>query len=208
MAFAGAVVSNMGFPYEYALTPGPAHWVPTSLIQQQQLPLLPEWGDNRAFAVACLVEAVGVALSAVSTDPYFVVIAAALLGGTFMGISALGLTLGCRLSTGDPRRSVALMTAAFGLGQMIGPTFAGFAHGFGDSFLVPSLAAATALFQERCKLSGEKIRKTVPDVEGVVCVFGHRDPLTSPTKATDQLLDQRQHATNMLSRFRLMRGRQ
>ena len=103
------------------------------------------WGDNRAFAVACLVEAVGVALSAVSTDPYFVVIAAALLGGTFMGISALGLTLGCRLSTGDPRRSVALMTAAFGLGQMIGPTFAGFAHDFGDGFLVPSLAAAAAL---------------------------------------------------------------
>jgi len=103
------------------------------------------WGDNRAFAVACLAEAVGVAHSTVSTDPYFVVIAAALLGGTFMGITALGLSLGRRLSAGDPRRSVALMTAAFGLGQMIGPTFAGFAHDFGDSFQVPSLAAAATL---------------------------------------------------------------
>jgi hypothetical protein len=37
------------------------------------------------------------------------------------------------------------MTAAFGLGQIIGPTFAGFAYDFGDSFLVPSLAAAAAL---------------------------------------------------------------
>jgi hypothetical protein len=47
----GAVIENMGFPYEYALTPGPAHWVPTSLISQQQLPLLPKWGANRTFAM-------------------------------------------------------------------------------------------------------------------------------------------------------------
>lgn len=47
----GAVVENMGFPYEYVLTDGPAHWVPTSLNRQQQLPLLPGWGNNRPFAM-------------------------------------------------------------------------------------------------------------------------------------------------------------
>jgi hypothetical protein len=47
----GAVIANMGFPEEYQLTPGKAHWVPTSLISQQQLPLLPKWGGNRAFAM-------------------------------------------------------------------------------------------------------------------------------------------------------------
>ena len=47
----GAVVENMGFPLEYKLTPGPAHWVPTSLIAQQQFPLLPNWGKNRTFAM-------------------------------------------------------------------------------------------------------------------------------------------------------------
>ncbi len=36
----GAVVENMGFPETYALTEGPAHWVPTSPIRMQQLPLL------------------------------------------------------------------------------------------------------------------------------------------------------------------------
>ncbi len=30
---------------------GPAHWVPTSLIAQQQKPLLPNWGKNRTFAM-------------------------------------------------------------------------------------------------------------------------------------------------------------
>lgn len=47
----GAVVENMGFPVEYRLTAGPAHWVPTSLIAQQQVPLLPAWGANRTFAM-------------------------------------------------------------------------------------------------------------------------------------------------------------
>ena len=47
----GAVVENMGFPLEYALSKEPGHWVPTSLIRQQQMPLLPEWGKNRTFAM-------------------------------------------------------------------------------------------------------------------------------------------------------------
>lgn len=47
----GAEVENMGFPREYKLTPGPAHWVPTSTIAQQQLPLLPHWGACRTFAM-------------------------------------------------------------------------------------------------------------------------------------------------------------
>jgi hypothetical protein len=47
----GAVIENMGFPLDYKLTPGPAHWVPTSLVQQQQVPLLPNWGRVRTFAM-------------------------------------------------------------------------------------------------------------------------------------------------------------
>ena len=47
----GAVIENMGFPYDYALTEGPSHWVPTNLVRQQQLPLLPDWGKNRTFAM-------------------------------------------------------------------------------------------------------------------------------------------------------------
>lgn len=47
----GAKVENMGFPLEYKLTEGPEHWVPTNLINQQQMPLLPKWGENRPFAM-------------------------------------------------------------------------------------------------------------------------------------------------------------
>jgi hypothetical protein len=47
----GAVIENMGFPLQYELTKGAANWVPTSLVAQQQKPLLPNWGKNRTFAM-------------------------------------------------------------------------------------------------------------------------------------------------------------
>ncbi len=102
-------------------------------------------GVAAAIAVACLVEAAGVAASVLWVTGVGVLVSAVLLGGTFMGITALGLVGARRLSAGDPRRTLALMTAAFGLGQVIGPTFAGLLHDRTGSFILPSLAAAGAL---------------------------------------------------------------
>lgn len=57
----GAVIENMGFPDGYKLTEGPSHWVPTSKIALQQAPLLPNWGNNRTFAMqsgqTCMLDA-------------------------------------------------------------------------------------------------------------------------------------------------------
>ena len=103
------------------------------------------WGHGRSFAVACLVEAVGVALSVLGGDVGILLLAAGLLGGTFMGITALGLVNARLLSAGHPRRGLALMTASFGLGQMIGPSFAGLLYDLLGSYLLPSLIAAAAL---------------------------------------------------------------
>ena len=102
-------------------------------------------GVARAFAAACLIEAAGVALSVLVITPAAILLSAVLLGGTFVGITALGLVQARALSKGDARRDMGFMTAAFALGQIIGPTFAGYTHGIGDSFLAPSLAAASAL---------------------------------------------------------------
>ncbi|TNC64245.1 vanadium-dependent haloperoxidase [Rubellimicrobium roseum] len=57
----GQTIENMGFPLEFELAKGRGAWVPTSRIVQQQLPLLPDWGSNRPFAMpdgaACPVPA-------------------------------------------------------------------------------------------------------------------------------------------------------
>lgn len=102
------------------------------------------WGTERAFAAACLIEAVGVALS-VSGGMWRVLLGAGLLGGTFVGLTAMGLVKVRRLSGPDPRRNLALMTAAFGLGQMAGPALAGVLHDSLGSYLVPSILAVSAL---------------------------------------------------------------
>ncbi|MEH0071878.1 YbfB/YjiJ family MFS transporter [Pannonibacter sp. Pt2-lr] len=102
-------------------------------------------GVPRAYALACVIEACGVALSVTASGPEGILLAAFLLGATFMGITALGLIEARRLSTGDPRRTIALMTASFGLGQMLGPSLAGFAAGSTGSFALPSAGAAICL---------------------------------------------------------------
>jgi hypothetical protein len=47
----GAVIENMGFGFSHTPRNAPEAWVPTSLIRQQQAPLLPVWGNNRPFAM-------------------------------------------------------------------------------------------------------------------------------------------------------------
>lgn len=103
------------------------------------------YGARRAFAIACIVEAVGVVASVVWISLPGLLVAAAFLGGTFMGITALGLMAARALSGGAPRRALATMTAAFGLGQIIGPVVAGYGFDLTGSFLFPSLVAAAAL---------------------------------------------------------------
>jgi hypothetical protein len=102
-------------------------------------------GIGRAFAAACATQAAGVAASVLWIAPAGVFLAAVLLGGTIMGLTSLGLIAGQRLSRGDPRPTLAMMTAWFGVGQMIGPAFAGVVHDATGSFLLPSMAAAGAL---------------------------------------------------------------
>jgi len=102
-------------------------------------------GIGRAFAAACATQAAGVAASVLWIAPAGVFLAALLLGGTIMGLTSLGLIAGQRLSPGDPRATLAVMTACFGVGQMVGPAFAGVVRDVTGSFLLPSIAAAVAL---------------------------------------------------------------
>jgi predicted MFS family arabinose efflux permease len=103
------------------------------------------FGVRRAFSVACLVEAIGVAASVGWPSAAGALIAAALLGGTFMGLTALGFAQARLIAPDDPRPVFALMTAGFGVGQVVGPSLAGYLSDRTGGFMVPSLLAAGAL---------------------------------------------------------------
>jgi predicted MFS family arabinose efflux permease len=102
------------------------------------------WGIRRTYAVAALIEAAGVAVSALWLTSAAVIAASVLVGGSFMGLTALGL-IAAREGGGDPRGRIALMTASFSVGQILGPPIAGTLYDHTGSFAAPSWAAAAAL---------------------------------------------------------------
>jgi predicted MFS family arabinose efflux permease len=98
-----------------------------------------------AYAAACLIESLGVLASVTIPGTMGPMIGGALLGGTFMVITAYGLAGGRLSAPASPRKALAVMTAFFGVGQVLAPIGAGYLADWSGSFFAPSLAAAVLL---------------------------------------------------------------
>jgi predicted MFS family arabinose efflux permease len=96
-------------------------------------------GYGRALVLAYLLQAIGLALPALADGLPIALATALALGGTFMGITTLTLALGGQLAPGRSGAAIGLLTGAFGLGQILGPTLAGLlasqSQGFGPALL-------------------------------------------------------------------------
>jgi len=116
-------------------------------------------GALPAYACACLVEAIGVAAGGLWPSAAGALLAAALLGGTFMGITALGFAAARALAPHQQHRCFAVITAGFGLGQILGPSVAGLLLDRTHSFAAPSLLAAAAVAVAAAITSGVAARQ-------------------------------------------------
>ncbi|MBZ9797475.1 YbfB/YjiJ family MFS transporter [Mesorhizobium sp. ES1-4] len=102
-------------------------------------------GLYAAYALGCFVEVVGVTASVAADGRTGPLLGGVLLGGTFIAVTALGLQAARQQAPGSPRRIFALMTASFGLGQIIGPIAAGLLAQASGNFFLASIVAAAVL---------------------------------------------------------------
>ena len=126
---------------------GPSVWIVVGLAAAPSgvvwAGLAARVGYARALALAYVVQACGIGLPLLG-GAGAALLSAVLFGGTFIGISTLTLTLASQIA---PRRSaglIGLLTAAFGLGQIAGPLFAGVLAGQSHTF-GPALTVAAAI---------------------------------------------------------------
>jgi MFS family permease len=104
--------------------------------------LLPALSSRRLWAYGQWVLALGVVAPVFAINVYTLLFAALCVGGTFMVITMAGIQEARRLGGAQSARVVALYTAAFALGQIVGPLTVSL---FNGGLLLPSLLAALAL---------------------------------------------------------------
>jgi MFS family permease len=99
------------------------------------------WSRPDLLLAALVVQAVGIALPALIGGAPAALLSAALFGATFIGVSTLALATGAHL---EFPRSVALLTAGYSVGQILGPLVVAplLHHGYQQALI---LAAAVVL---------------------------------------------------------------
>jgi MFS family permease len=104
--------------------------------------LLPALSPRRLWSYGQWVLAVGVITPVFAINLTTLLFAALCVGGTFMVITMAGIQEARRLGGAQSARAVALYTAAFALGQIVGPLTVSL---FNGGLLLPSMLAALAL---------------------------------------------------------------
>ncbi|MCO4318538.1 MFS transporter [Phyllobacterium sp. 21LDTY02-6] len=108
-------------------------------------PVLRRVGPFRSLALSLIALAAGVSASVIVPSPIGPLIGGLLLGFTIMVITAFAFQAGRELVPLAPRRMMAITTAAFGIGQIVGPLIGGYLADVSGSFTSATLLAAAGL---------------------------------------------------------------
>ncbi|MER6127037.1 YbfB/YjiJ family MFS transporter [Streptomyces sp. NPDC001795] len=101
------------------------------------------WSRPDLLVAALFIQAVGIALPALTGAVAAALISAVLFGATFIGVSTLALAAGAHLRF---PRSVALLTTGYSVGQIIGPLVVAplLRHGYHQALILAAVVVLTA----------------------------------------------------------------
>ena len=102
-------------------------------------------GLRPALILAHMVQSAGILISIRAQSATAAALAAAMFGGTFLGIVTLVMAEATRRCAGKARQAAAVLTACFGAGQVIAPPLAGLLADSRGGFALPLLGAAAAV---------------------------------------------------------------
>ncbi len=108
--------------------------------------LYANFSNRQIWITSQFIMAIGLLLPALWMHIFAVVAGGICVGGTFMVITMVGMKEAHRIAGGMNTQSlIAAMTAAFAIGQIIGPALAGWAFEATDSFTYPLLLGSVFL---------------------------------------------------------------
>jgi hypothetical protein len=102
-------------------------------------------GSRRAMASNLLVQAAGVVLPALDASALTFLASALLVGGTFVGTVTIAMPVARQIASTVKFNIMATMTAAYGVGQILGPLASSALFERTHSFNPPLMAASAAL---------------------------------------------------------------
>lgn len=155
------------------------------LVGLAAIPSCPAWtavghrfGYVNALIISQVAQAIGIVFPMVSRGYFGAMMGAIFYGGTFIGIAALTVIIGRQIDPRNADRNIAILTAAFGLGQMVGPTIAGRMAVYTDGLAIPIyIAAGTVVVATAVLMAGMFFQKR-----------------KRPVKADNQIAKERDHA--------------
>ncbi len=108
---------------------GEVAWVIVGLSASAGVPffhlLSRYWGPVKVLIFAHGLQAMGIVLPVISSHWLAVNLGAVLFGATFMGITALSLYIGKTIQPDKSQAVIGLLTAVYGVGQILGPLVSG-----------------------------------------------------------------------------------
>jgi predicted MFS family arabinose efflux permease len=104
------------------------------------------FGRDIALVLALVVMAIGAIAPVGAPNAFGVIVAAASLGGTFLGVVALTTGLARALQPHQSHVAIGRLTAGFGVGQILGPAVAGVLIARSGSYTAALVVASSVLF--------------------------------------------------------------